>query len=210
MNSLLLISALLVSSPAPQAEGVYKKALNSTIQLEVKSGTSKFLGTGWIMGDGYTLVTAKHVVENEEMQLADLKNIKLVGSQYKGLAAVKMWASTEYDVVALKFNKKLGPSLKLAANNPAVGEDVFFLGWSLEDPTPSFLKGMISAYPIDEPWSIQVQGSFLPGNSGSAVLNKKGEVVGLVNSLLSVYPDYGYCTKVSALRSEFKLMGIKF
>jgi len=65
--------------------------------------------------------------------------------------------------------------------NLIVGDDVYFSGFPLHAPGMLTHKGMVSGI-AQKPDRLCIQASINKGNSGGAVLNVQGEVIGIINS----------------------------
>jgi len=74
------------------------------------------------------------------------------------------------------------PALKLAKHNPLVGEEVGSFGWGYAMEQPLFRVAHVSAKDValERAHYIAIDASFVPGQSGGAVVNSAGEVVLIV------------------------------
>jgi S1-C subfamily serine protease len=109
--------------------------------------------------------------------------------------AAKLWAdqtvakivakNTEKDLLVLSVENTDRPALKLAADNPKVGEDVASFGYGMGLEKPLFRIAHISAETyipyegIGGPLFF-IDGAFVGGQSGGPVVNAAGEVVMMV------------------------------
>ncbi len=156
-------------------------------------------GTGVIISsDGY-IVTNNHVI-------ADAGRISVTLSDGEKLAAELIGNDRYVDLAVLKIEKSglytipFGDSSKIRA-----GEQVIAIGSPLGDElTGTVTAGIISA--VDRelevdgiPFTLlQTDAALNPGNSGGALLNMNGELIG-INTLKSIFAGYDeYGTAIAA------------
>ena len=145
----------------------------------------KGVGSGVIVSaDGYVL-TNNHVVAGE-------KNIHILLTDGKRLPAAFVGSDPESDLAVLKVDTKesgLLPAITLAnRENLAVGDVVFAIG-SPYGFSQSVSSGIISALdrnffplnPVDE--FIQTDAIVNPGNSGGALIDARGNLIGITNAI---------------------------
>ena len=139
------------------------------------------VGTGFFISDNGYLLTCFHVVNNAT-------SIE-VGTVH-GLSSAELVQSDPVKDVALLKVTGTFASLPLAStNNVKLGEPVFTIGFP--DPTlqgwqPKLTRGEISGLSgmRDNPDEYQVSVPVQPGNSGGALVDDKGNVVGIVSAKL--------------------------
>jgi S1-C subfamily serine protease len=144
---------------------------------------SKFRATGFLIdATNNFIVTNAHVVREAKHQLI-VENNK--GEQF---IAKPVYVNTENDLAILKVTdndfKKL-PSFPytIRKTNAELGEQVFMLGYPKQEIV--YGEGYISAkngYQMDTIYC-QLSTSANEGNSGSPVINKKGELLGIITSM---------------------------
>ncbi len=147
------------------------------------------LGSGSLIGEERLyILTAAHVVENAT---------EIVVRFFDGqmIKAKTVRSSSIADVALLKLDqpaKGLTP-LKIGnSDSVRLGEDVFVIGAPL-GLSHSVSKGIISGKHTDENVSgnfmkmefLQTDASINKGNSGGPMFNMKGEIIGVVSSILS-------------------------
>ncbi len=160
---------------------VYEKTLPSIVAIEadIDRGTSG--GTGCIVSKDGLILTSSHVVENS-------KNIKVTtvsGKDYnaKVLAILK----NKNDLALIKINTKENLQLSKFAdsNEIKVGQRVLTIGCPFGFNN-TLTTGIISR--IDkERNKIQTDAAINPGCSGGPLLNLKGEIIGINQSIYN--PD---------------------
>ena len=210
--TVILVAALIVfsilagtalSSSADYSEtslaDLYEKNVDSTVGLTTSGRTmSRFgygstfqaAGSGFILtSDGYIL-TNYHVIEGSDTVTVATYD----GETYD---AVIVGYDRNNDIAVLKIDAKglkpvtLGDSDKLR-----VGDDVFAIGNPLGELTFSLTHGVVSALSRDIRTGtgtsmslIQTDCAINSGNSGGALFNNRGEVIGITNAK---YSSSGY------------------
>lgn len=171
MYSIPAIEFLKVSASLSQQEEIkqYKKAV-----VTVTTGESK--GTGFsIREDGYILTNA-HVIE-------DALTITIVFPE-DGLYEAEVVASyAEVDLALLKIDASNMPTLPLAKTSVySDNEEVNFIGNPLAFTGIANQGNVLGETAADGITStiIMMDAPVYKGNSGSPVLNKQGEVIGVV------------------------------
>lgn len=154
---------------------LFKKSLPAIVKVGVLhlDGTSSE-GTGFFI-DGHTIVTCHHVMDNAN-------TISVQGSNGSKYTPDKVVASDKAtDLIKFTVKEKSSVWLKLSAKLPETGENVFVIG-NPEDYDFSVTSGIVSA--IRKRKGVQViqnTAPCAPGSSGSPVMNKKGQVVGVMS-----------------------------
>ena len=138
----------------------------------------KVEGTGFVIASGYVLSSGHGVKQSGQLavQFQD-------GSTE---AATLLSVGKEVDLSLLKISsKEIGPLPFSGAQNERVGETVVAVGCPF-GLNHSIARGIISAPErvLDDRPLLQTDVPINPGNSGGPLLNKKGEVVGVVIGLL--------------------------
>nr|WP_317283903.1 trypsin-like peptidase domain-containing protein [uncultured Sellimonas sp.] len=182
----------------------------------IREQKQESVGTGIIVGQNNNellVVTNNHVVEGSTVLTVTFNDEKSVEASIKGTDSTKDLA-----VVAVPLNKisnetkkvikvaTLGDSEKLQ-----VGEEVIAIGNAL-GYGQSVTNGIVSAKERDLQMEgfdcklIQTNAAINPGNSGGALLNSKGEVVGIntvkVND--SAVEGMGYAIPISDVADAIK------
>lgn len=163
-------------------------------------------GSGVIISkDGY-IATNNHVIENAKSITVTLKS----GKEYK---ATKIGTDEKTDIAVLKINATgLTPVVLGDSSKIAVGESIIVVGNPLGKLGGSVTQGIISAKDREVKVEnetmtlIQIDAAVNPGNSGGALFNLKGELVGIVNAKYSSeeVEGLGFAVPVNTAKSTIK------
>ncbi len=143
---------------------------------------AKKSGTGFFITDDGYLLTCFHVVTNATRITVGTK---------QGVFSAELVQSDEANDVALLKVAGAFAALPLAAtNNAKLGEAVFTVGFpnpGVQGLQPKLTRGEVSslAGARDDPREYQISVPVQPGNSGGAVVDAYGNVVGIVSARLS-------------------------
>ncbi len=143
------------------------------------------IGTAWPISCGY-VVTNNHLISNT----CEVTLIDCFGEKIQARAVLR---NKKDDIALLEVtdSKRLPPALPLASSQANLGASVFTIGFPRVDvmgKSPKLSEGIISSINglRDNPCSYQTTVPIQPGNSGGPLINMKGEVVGLVTSMIGV------------------------
>lgn len=133
------------------------------------------VGTGFYITSKGTLLTNNHVVEG-------CKELKI---PVDNASAKLLVADRANDLAVLSQEAKGKSFLKLSGDGAKQGEEIFVFGYPLDGFLPTsgnVTTGIVSALagPSNNSSLIQITAPVQPGNSGGPVLDKKGNVVGVV------------------------------
>lgn len=143
------------------------------------------VGTAWPITSDY-VVTNNHVIaESKEITLLDVS-----GSEIKAQIVLTDEVS---DIAILKVDNsnELPPALPLARRNAELGAQVFTIGFpgsEMLSNSPKLTHGRISSLKglNNDPALYQTTVPIQAGNSGGPLVNMKGEVVGVIRSMLGL------------------------
>ncbi len=183
---------LVLSAPPDRTlsyQEIYEKALPSIVSVRSYFGDDRYQGTGVIMDRAGYLITNHHVIAGctgADVVLSDGRQYqaKLVGSDAQSdLAVLKIDAE---DLTPAEFGDsgalRVGDAA-LAIGNP-LGSELF--GTMTDGIISALSRDMtVSGYSMN---LIQTTAALNPGNSGGALLNSAGQVVGITNmKMMSSY-----------------------
>ena len=144
------------------------------------------LGSGVIVGEDGVIVTNNHVIE-------DADEFRIVLSDRREYAAELLLADERTDLAVLKIDEEAGflPTLDFADTRDAeVGDLVLAIGNPF-GVGQTVTSGIISATArtdvgiSDYAFFIQTDAAINPGNSGGALINNRGELVGVNTAIFS-------------------------
>ncbi len=196
------------------ASEVYKANVDSTVGITTSISTNRFgyrttaaaSGSGFIISkDGY-IVTNHHVIEDSNSITVTLYDgrtfeAKLIGSDESNDVAVLKIEADDLKPVTLGSSEAL-----------SVGDDVAAIGNPLGELTFSLTKGVVSA--LDRTVTtedsvmtlIQTDAAINSGNSGGALFNMNGEVVGITNAK---YSSSGFSASVDNIGFAIPIDNVK-
>jgi len=136
-------------------------------------------GSGFAIANGSLVVTDNHVVSGcSSIQIPD-----------NGAATI-VKTDPQNDIAVLRPAKKLDRALRFRSGHPVkLGEEVVVIGYPLRGllaSSPAITTGIVSSLAgvRDDRTKIQISAPVQPGNSGGPVLDKSGNVIGVVVSRL--------------------------
>lgn len=173
---------------------VYASNVNSVVSINVSATTNYFgqtvqtaaSGTGFfITEDGYIL-TNHHVI-------SDASSVKVTLYNGETYDAKVIGSDEDYDIAVLKIDVTGATPVVLGdSSKVAIGESVAAVGNPLGELTFSLTVGYVSALDREVTLSsgttmdlIQTDAAINSGNSGGALFNSYGEVVGITNAKYS-------------------------
>jgi len=149
---------------------------------EVADSSPAASGTGFFIAEDGFLVTNEHVVK-------DARQIRLVTEA--GLISAKVVkVDAANDLALLKAEGRFAPLPIAASRTMRLGGTVATVGFpniGLQGFAPKLAKGEIASLSgaQDDPRCFQISVPVLPGNSGGALVDEQGNVVGVVAAALS-------------------------
>lgn len=164
----------------------------------VKAGQST--GTGFLIAEG--IVTNAHVLGPNRAADVQIQGGALVRATVSRL-------SSNADL-ALLVTASANPrrTLKLGrARNQRQGDEVLVFGYPRSDVlsgTATLTKGLISAFRTDTDSGnllVQTDASINPGNSGGPMVNRKGEVIGVLEMSVKNSQGLGFAISTESVRA---------
>jgi S1-C subfamily serine protease len=184
-----------VTPPPAFAEKVYAQIQPSLVLIEATpadgSATSdgEHLGSGVVVDQAGDILTSLHVV-------AGSSAIKVTFADGSSSAAQIAAQQPEHDIAVLQAERPPNPIVPAVLGNPdavRIGDEAYAVG------NPFGLAGSISAGVIsarDRSFKVESSGQTIrglfqidaavnPGNSGGPLLNRDGQVIGIVTALIN-------------------------
>ncbi len=185
-----------VSTPTDaETRALADPAVFSTVKVLGTACSNEQEGSGFVVGRGL-VVTNAHVVAGEGGGDTQV----LVGNS--AYDATPVLFDSSFDLAVLRTDAPLGPALTLSSNLASRGTHAALLGYPENGPLsigPAGVTEEVTATGKD----IYNNGSVTrgvyalnanvePGNSGGPLMGPGGQVIGVVFSRSTVYPDVGY------------------
>lgn len=184
------------TSLAPLVRAVKPGVVNIATRNE---GTSRTLGSGFIINPDGLVVTNNHVVER-----AQQIHVRLADGREFDASVVGRDPSTDLALLRLADARDL-PSVNLGdSDNLEIGDWVVAIGNPFGLDT-SVTHGLISARervigvgPFDD--FIQTNALINPGNSGGPLFDLKGDVVGVTTAIVSQGQGIGFAVPINLVK----------
>jgi len=144
-------------------------------------------GTGFSISEDGHIATAYHVIK-------DAKTIKIHLAKDSFVSAKLICGDPVNDLAVLKIEESTPSFLQLAPMRSAkAGDRVFTIGFpvsSVLGQEAKYTEGVVSSLSGIEDASsfLQITVPVQPGNSGGALVNERGEVVGIITSSAAILP----------------------
>ncbi|MDF5721410.1 MAG: trypsin-like peptidase domain-containing protein [Rhizonema sp. PD37] len=153
------------------AQSVYEKANSAVVFVETDQGS----GSGVVVESKGLIVTNAHVVEDARSITVELQN----GKKYQA-DVVSQGSSQCLDLALLQIRSQNPlPKLNLTSLNAVrKGQQVFAIGYPQGIKPSSITQGIVSNI-YAELGFIQTDANLNHGNSGGALLNSRGELLGI-------------------------------
>lgn len=173
----------------------------SVVQVRCLSaaGATRKQGSGFIVGDGYQIVTNHHVLVDDDGRECRRIRAYLGGTfeqapeRFVPLSLVR--AAEERDLALLTMDPDIAPlpALTIAAQLPSAGETLTALGYpEIGGDTLTLTTGRYSGTTMLDGLNwIKTDTPVAPGSSGGPVLNDRLEVVGVATQLRVAITDSG-------------------
>ena len=186
------------------ASEVYKANVNSTVGITTEITTTNvwgFQSTSAAAGSGFILTEDGYILTNEHV-INGANTITVAMYDGTSYPATLVGYDASNDIAVLKIDAKgLTPVTLGDSDSLQVGDEVVAIGNPLGELTFSLTKGNVSA--LNRPVTlsskvtmhlIQTDAAINSGNSGGALFNMYGEVVGITNAK---YSSSGYSGQAS-------------
>ncbi len=163
-----------VNAQAPLPQDVFEKVSPAMMILKTYDSDSTLYASGSAVaiGDSGIVFTNMHIFKDAKwMELVsgsvNIRDIKIVGFE------------PDRDILILKIPAGIIPGIKAAnSDSVRVGEPVYAIGNPLGF-TNTFSNGILSGVRYIDDKQIQFTASISPGSSGGALVNSKGELIGI-------------------------------
>lgn len=165
---------------------LYKNVAKSVVNVVQLDANNNFCSTasGVIIDDGTKVLTCFHCVEG------NFKNGILID---KSSASVKLgnisFQDKKRDIAIIDFGQTIGaPATIKSSSTLEIGNEIFTIGFPYSlNSEKTLTSGHIAAF---ENGLIKIDTSVNNGNSGGALFNTNGEIIGIVNAKLGTLSDF--------------------
>ena len=192
---------------AQTSEQIARNALNSTVVLNMQAVDGKnSQGSGFFVGN--RLIATNHHVIDE----ATKGTVKLVGTEQEYAIEGYIAIDKARDLAIVKVETLSAPPLPLGDSDTVqIGEIIYAIG-NPRGLEGTFSDGIISNIQLDgdsgiQGEVIQMTAPISRGSSGGAVLNSKGEVIGIAASIRKDGQNLNFAIPVHALKTLFTRAG---
>ncbi len=170
-------------------------AVFSTVKILGTACTNEQEGSGFVVGPGLVATNA-HVVAGES---AGDTQVVVGGNSY---GATPVLFDPSFDLAVLRTDAPLGPALTISSGLVNRGTQAALLGYPEDGPLtidPAGVTEEVTAIGKDiynngtvTRGVYALDADVLPGNSGGPLMGPGGQVIGVVFSRSTVYPNVGY------------------
>ncbi len=185
---------------------INKEVENKPVEKKIES-SDIYTGTGFFV-DKSTVLTNHHVIKN-------CNRIELIRKGYKSIAKVKAKDSIN-DLAILEADKVNNSSLNFRAGKGIrIGDDIIVIGYPLGELLGSGIKlttGNVSALTglINDTTSMQLTAPVQPGNSGGALLDSSGNVVGVIVARLKKEQNVNLAIKANVAQMFLDINSVDY
>jgi len=190
-----IASAMASATPAPPLSvHAYEVARPSLVLIETQGSgsngtTDSGLGSGVVIDQNGDILTALHVV-------ADATGIQLTFADGSQSAAEIVTKQADQDIAVLRATTPPAQVVPATLGNPKalqIGSDAYVVGnpFALTGSmTTGVVSGLDRSFQLPKSQQvlkglIQIDAAVNPGNSGGPLLNRDGQVVGIVTALIN-------------------------
>jgi len=192
---LAFIVAAAIADTQTTAQTLYKKTQAAVVTID----TPTMAGTGFIVGDGSLVLTCYHVIKESPGAIT----VKGFGH------ATLLRSDPQCDIAILTLRKKSPVHLKISRGaSPSPGAQVFVIGSPLGILDKSITEGTLSSIRrIGDRALLQITAPISHGSSGSPVLDRKGEVIGMAAATLEQGQGLNFAISAMNLRKVLQAKG---
>lgn len=204
------------------AEQIYKKVNNAVVTIYAYYSEKKILtqGSGVVLNDKGWIVTNYHVYSGSD-KLVVKQNGKII--EFTEIIGV----DADKDILILKILDKTFPYIAVGNSDDLnIGQKIYAIGspMGLENTITDGIVSGLRSYETETRHYIQISAPISHGSSGGAIINSKGELIGIstlslvegqnlnfaipVNEVLKVYNKEGV-TKNDLVTTDYLFNGIK-
>ena len=180
----------IVNTPANYADLV-ERVMPSIVLIE----TDNSRGSGFFVSSKGEILTNYHVIKNAYNIRVSTKEGKKFNAQIKDY-------DSNNDMALIIINSSATPFLKISPVLPRQGESVIAIG-NPKGLEGTVSNGIISAFRENNKW-VQFTAPISPGSSGGALINLRGEVVGMPTQYMTEGQNLNFAVAPTLLNNFFK------
>ena len=180
----------IVNTPANYADLV-ERVMPSIVLIE----TDNSRGSGFFVSSKGEILTNYHVIKNAH-------NIRVSTRDNKKFTAQIKDYDSKNDMALIVINSGSTPFLKISQVLPRQGESVIAIG-NPKGLEGTVSNGIISAFRENNKW-VQFTAAISPGSSGGALINLRGEVVGMPTQYMTEGQNLNFAVAPTLLNNFFK------
>ena len=177
-------------------------------QFSPFSVPSTGVGSGVIVSSNGLILTNNHVIENAQ-------RLTVTTSDGQELSATVVKADPDHDLAVIRAaGGNLTPATLGDSDKIKVGETVLAIGSPLGEFTETVTRGIVSALDrsitVGDQFTgrgedlsdlIQTDAAINPGNSGGALINERGEVIGINTAIAGSAQGIGFAIPINAAKA---------
>ena len=195
----LTVSGFSQTASAESAElsapDLYEQNVNSTVGITISGETTSRYGYGYTFeasGSGFIITSDGYILTNYHV-ISGSKTVTVATYDHKTYDAKVIGYDSSNDIAVIKIDAEgLTPVTLGDSDTLRVGETVYAIGNPLGELTFSLTGGIVSALSRNVQTEagttmslIQTDCAINSGNSGGALFNTRGEVIGITNAKYS-------------------------
>lgn len=198
---IVLLNSIIAFAQEDWVAPVARRSLPSVVTVLSFDGAGKQfgLGSGFIVREDGLVVTNYHVIQSASS--VEIRGKDIGSFRVKGVVAV----DRGMDFAVLKIAAKDLPAIPLGNSNLVeLGEGVVAIG-NPKGLTGTVSAGLISQIRDDDDFAIlQISAPIYPGNSGGPLINKRGDVIGVVTARVDDGPTLGLALPINYVRKALQ------
>lgn len=193
----LLLHSMVAFAQEDWVAPIAKRSLPAVVTVLSFDGAGKELGlgTGFIVREDGLIVTNYHVIQGASA--AEVRSKSIGSYRVKGVVSM----DRDLDFAVLKIAGEEFPVLPLGNSAQVkLGEGVVAIG-NPKGLTGTISAGLISQVREEDDFTIlQTSAPIYSGNSGGPLINKRGEVIGVITARVADGPTLGLALPINYVR----------
>ena len=185
------------------ADAIYRKAAPAVAYIRAELSDGYSTGSGVLIDANGLIITNAHVIAGSKKITVELHD----GRKFEA-KVVSQGHKNCLDLALLKIEGSNLPKVNFSkVDSLQKGERVFAIGYPQGIQPSAITQGIVSNVYL-EPGMIQTDTTLIPGNSGGALLNDRGELVG-INTLKGMDTQAGMNFAITSDKVQDLLLALK-